>query len=139
MIQHKLRLDWWSSASTTLVLSRSSFPSSLAGLRRAWFLASEAFTRTHGGRKTLAETFAPKVLPKWKEPEEALRQSISNDIYRFFNYCMKLKRGQDGRHLKGISKASALRADWKGFRGYYRQINRKKISLEDSKERRSML
>jgi hypothetical protein len=62
MVQHKLRRDWWSSASTTLVLSRSSFPSSLAGLHRARFLAAKTFTRTYGGRKTLAKTFAPKVL-----------------------------------------------------------------------------
>ncbi|KAJ5611981.1 hypothetical protein N7510_005175 [Penicillium lagena] len=80
------------------------------------------------------KTAKSDASPIWKDPEEALRQSTSNDIYRFFNYCMKLKRGQDGRHLKGISKASALRADWKGFRGYYRQINRRKISPEDSEE-----
>lgn len=74
------------------------------------------------------------ALPKWNDLAEALRLLETNDVYRFLNYCMKLKSGQDGRRLRGIKKASALRADWKFFRGYYRRITRTKISPEDSEE-----
>jgi hypothetical protein len=49
------------------------------------------------------------------DAEQALHQAMTNDIHRFFNYCMKLKRGKDGRLLKGIKKGSALRQEWKSF------------------------
>ncbi|KAJ5442206.1 hypothetical protein N7445_005213, partial [Penicillium cf. griseofulvum] len=65
---------------------------------------------------------------------EVLREVTPNNIYRFFNYCIKLKYSEGGRYLKGISKASALKANWKGFRGYYRRIIRTRITAEDSKE-----
>ncbi|KAI2697980.1 hypothetical protein CBS147354_9889 [Penicillium roqueforti] len=74
------------------------------------------------------------ALLKWDDPVEALREVTPNNVYRFFNYCMKLKYSEGGRHLKGISKASALKADWKGFRGYYRRITRTRITAEDSEE-----
>lgn len=74
------------------------------------------------------------ALPKWSDAEEALRQVTSNDVHRFLNYCMKLKYGVDGRHLKGTNKASALRAEWKGFQGYYWRITRSKLSPEDREE-----
>ena len=74
------------------------------------------------------------ALLKWDDPVEALREVTPNDVHRFFNYCMKLKYGEGGRHLKGTSKASALKADWKGFRGYYRRITRTRITAEDSEE-----
>ncbi|KAI2707501.1 hypothetical protein CBS147354_9510 [Penicillium roqueforti] len=74
------------------------------------------------------------TLLKWDDPVEALREVTPNDMYRFFNYCMKLKYGEGGRYLKEISKASALKADWKGFRGYYRRITRTRITAEDSEE-----
>ena len=76
----------------------------------------------------------PGALLKWDDPVEALREVTPNDVHRFFNYCMKLKYGENGRHLKGTSKASALKADWKGFRGYYRRITRTRITAEDSEE-----
>ena len=50
------------------------------------------------------------------------------------NYCLKLKYGQGGRHLKGMKKASALHADWKSFQGYYHKVTRSKISQDDSEE-----
>ncbi|CAG8182071.1 unnamed protein product [Penicillium nalgiovense] len=74
------------------------------------------------------------ALLKWDDPVEALREATPNDVHRFFNYCMKLKYGEGGRHLKGTSKASALKADWKGFRGYYRRITRTRITAEDGEE-----
>ncbi|KAJ5092143.1 hypothetical protein NUU61_007013 [Penicillium alfredii] len=37
-------------------------------------------------------------------------------MYRFFNYCIKLKYGEDG------------------FRGYYRRITRTRITSKDSEE-----
>lgn len=74
------------------------------------------------------------ALPKWSDAEEALRQVTSNDVHRFLNYCLKLKYGVGGRHLKGTNKASALKADWKGFQGYYWRITRTKLSPEDREE-----
>ncbi|CAI7636376.1 unnamed protein product [Penicillium pancosmium] len=71
---------------------------------------------------------------KWSDAEEALRQVTSNDVHRFLNYCMKLKYGVDGRHLKGTTKASALKAEWKGFQGYYWRIARVKLSAEKREE-----
>lgn len=44
----------------------------------------------------------------------AVRHVTTNDVHRFLNYGLELKYGRGGRHLKGISKASALKADWKG-------------------------
>ncbi|CAG8247907.1 unnamed protein product, partial [Penicillium salamii] len=41
---------------------------------------------------------------KWDDLIEALREVTPNDVHRFFNYCMKLKYGEGGRHLKGTSK-----------------------------------
>jgi hypothetical protein len=64
------------------------------------------------------------ALPKWSDPELALRHVTTNDVHRFLNYCMKLKRGKDGRILKGIKKGSALTADFKSLQGYYRRITR---------------
>ncbi|CAI7589374.1 unnamed protein product [Penicillium glandicola] len=74
------------------------------------------------------------ALLKWDDPVEALREVTPNNVHRFFNYYMKLKYGEGGRYLKGTSKASALKADWKGFRGYYRRITRTRITTEDSEE-----
>ncbi|KAJ5330489.1 hypothetical protein N7476_000272 [Penicillium atrosanguineum] len=76
----------------------------------------------------------PDALPKWKSAEEAIRQVTPGNVHRFLNFCLKLKFGKDGRHLKGIQKASALRLDWKMFREYYKRINGTTISPEDSKE-----
>lgn len=76
----------------------------------------------------------PDALPKWKNPLVALSHVTPNDIHRFLNYGLKLKYGQDGRHLKGTKKGSSLRADWKSLRGYYRRITRNRISPADSEE-----
>lgn len=48
---------------------------------------------------------------KWDNLEEALHKVTLNDIYWFFNYCIKLKYSEDSQYLKGILKASALKAD----------------------------
>lgn len=45
------------------------------------------------------------ALPKWNDPAEALRLLKANDVYRFLNYCMKLKSGQDGHRLKRHQKS----------------------------------
>ena len=74
------------------------------------------------------------ALPKWSNAEKALRQSTPNDVHQFLNYCMKLRRGEGGRLLKGIKKGSSLHADWKSFRGYYRRITRASNSKEESEE-----
>lgn len=94
---------------------------------------TRAFTNAH---PRFCQVKAAKVdaLPKWNDPAEALRLLEPNDVHRFFNYCMKLKTGENGRRLRRIKKASALKADWKSFRGYYRKITRTKISPEDSEE-----
>ncbi|OXV12009.1 hypothetical protein Egran_00231 [Elaphomyces granulatus] len=76
----------------------------------------------------------PGALPKWSDAEEALRQSTPNDIPRFLNYCMKLKRGEGGRRLKGIKKGSALRADWKCVQGYYRRVTHTSFTKEQGEE-----
>ena len=80
------------------------------------------------------KTSERKEPSKWIDAHQALREVTPNDIHRFLNYCLKLKYGQGGRHLKGMKKASALRADWKTFRGYYRKVTRSKISQDDSEE-----
>ena len=80
------------------------------------------------------KTLECKEPSKWIDAHQALREVTPNDIHRFLNYCLKLKYGQGGRHLKGMKKASALRADWKTFRGYYRKVTRSKISQDDSEE-----
>ncbi|KAJ5651633.1 uncharacterized protein N7484_005356 [Penicillium longicatenatum] len=77
---------------------------------------------------------SPDASLKWNDPTEALRQVTPNDVHRFLNYCLKLKYGQDGRHLKGTNKASSLKADWKSFCGYFRRITRTRISPEDREE-----
>lgn len=76
----------------------------------------------------------PGALEKWNKPTEAISLITSNDVHRFLNYCLKLKRGRDNRHLKGIKKASALKADWKSFRSYYREVTRQSINPELSEE-----
>ena len=76
----------------------------------------------------------PDALPKWNDAEEALRQVTMNNIHRFFNYCMKLKRGKGGRLLKGIKKGSALRQEWKSLQGYYRKITRTSFTKEQCEE-----
>ncbi|KAF7587244.1 hypothetical protein BBP40_007516 [Aspergillus hancockii] len=72
--------------------------------------------------------------PKWNNPSKALEEMTPNDVHRFFNYCGKLRYGVDGRRLKRIKKASALRAEWKSFQGYYRRVTRQSIRKEDCEE-----
>ncbi|KAJ5640373.1 uncharacterized protein N7484_008235 [Penicillium longicatenatum] len=81
-----------------------------------------------------SEKTKPGALLKWDDLEEALREVTPNDVHQFFNYYMKLKYGENVHHLKGTSKASALKADWKGFRGYYRRITWTRITAEYSEE-----
>ncbi|KAJ5901458.1 hypothetical protein N7495_001986 [Penicillium taxi] len=74
------------------------------------------------------------ALQKWNDPIEAIRLLEPNDAHRFLNYCLKLTTGQDRRRLKGIKKASALIAEWKSFRGFYRRKTRTSITPEHSEE-----
>ncbi|KAJ5358329.1 uncharacterized protein N7496_010742 [Penicillium cataractarum] len=77
--------------------------------------------------------------PKWREPEEALRQASNNDMYRFLGWCLKLERGKNNRRLKRINKASSLNTDWKNLRGYYQKLTKIKINDEDGSDvRRGM-
>ncbi|KAJ5249289.1 hypothetical protein N7468_000740 [Penicillium chermesinum] len=77
--------------------------------------------------------------PKWYEVEEALRGASNNDLYRFLRWCLQIDRGKDGRHLKGINKASTLETDWKNLRLYYQKLTKIVINDKDSSEiRRGM-
>ncbi|KAJ5117911.1 uncharacterized protein N7443_001745 [Penicillium atrosanguineum] len=77
--------------------------------------------------------------PKWRKVEEALRQASNNDMYRFLRWCLQLERGEDGRHIKGINKASTLETDWKNLRCYYQKLTKIVINDEDGSEiRRGM-
>lgn len=78
-------------------------------------------------RTKAAEPFADL---KWSDAEEALRQASPKDMHRFLNWCFKLERGKDGRRLKGYNKASALKEDWKYFRGYYTKVTKNPMSKE---------
>ncbi|PYH76328.1 hypothetical protein BO82DRAFT_407201 [Aspergillus uvarum CBS 121591] len=69
--------------------------------------------------------------PKWREPEEALRQASNNDMYRFLGWYLKLERGKNNRRLKRINKASSLNTEWKNLRGYYQKLTKIKINDED--------
>ncbi|KAJ6067943.1 uncharacterized protein N7446_004980 [Penicillium canescens] len=77
--------------------------------------------------------------PKWREAEKALRQASNNDMYRFLRWCLQLERGEDGRHIKGINKASTFETDWKNLRCYYQKLTKIVIKDEDGSEiRRGM-
>ncbi|KAJ5701030.1 hypothetical protein N7488_008578 [Penicillium malachiteum] len=71
---------------------------------------------------------------KWHEVEGALRQASNNDMYRFLRWCLQLARGEDGRHIKGIQKASTLETDWKNLRLYYQKLTKITIKDEDGSE-----
>ncbi|KAM0106020.1 hypothetical protein ACP6JB_008322 [Aspergillus fumigatus] len=92
--------------------------------RTTWnpHLTPDSFCRTKA-----AEPFADL---KWSDAEEALRQASPKDMHRFLNWCFKLERGKDGRRLKGYNKASALKEDWKYFRGYYTKVTKNPMSKE---------
>ncbi|KAJ5981933.1 hypothetical protein N7451_012033 [Penicillium sp. IBT 35674x] len=76
---------------------------------------------------------------KWRDAEEALRQASNNDMYRFLRWCLLLARGKDGRHVKGINKASTFGTDWKNLRCYYQRLTKITINDEDGSEiRRGM-
>lgn len=72
--------------------------------------------------------------PKWREVEEALHQASNNDMYRFLRWCLQLDRGENGRHIKGIQKASTLETDWKNLRLYYQKLTKIIINDEDGSE-----
>ncbi|KAB8259318.1 hypothetical protein BDV32DRAFT_150645 [Aspergillus pseudonomiae] len=73
-------------------------------------------------------------MQKWQDPKEALRQASNNDMYRFLGWCLKLERGEKGRHLKGIHKSSSLEADWKNLGGYYQRLTKTRIDDHDGSE-----
>ncbi|KAJ6008513.1 hypothetical protein N7540_012489 [Penicillium herquei] len=72
----------------------------------------------------------PSASLKWGNAEDALREALPNDMYRFLNWCLKLKYSPDGRRQKGYTKASALHGDWKYFRIYYTRVTKNEMSKE---------
>jgi len=72
--------------------------------------------------------------PKWHDVEEALRVASNNDLYRFLRWCLQIERGEDGRHVKGINKASTLETDWKNLHLYYQKLTKIVINDEDGSE-----
>lgn len=77
-----------------------------------------------------AKAIEPSADPKWEDAEDALCEALPNDMHRFLNWCLKLKRNPNGRWLKGYRKASSLDADWKYFRIYYTRITKHGMSKE---------
>ncbi|KGQ01674.1 hypothetical protein PAAG_11667 [Paracoccidioides lutzii Pb01] len=61
----------------------------------------------------------PSADPKWRSPVDTLRAAGRRNLYLFFNWCFKLTSGKGGRRLKGTTKSSSLRGDWKNFLRYY--------------------
>ncbi|KAJ5664296.1 hypothetical protein N7507_005027 [Penicillium longicatenatum] len=72
----------------------------------------------------------PSTDLKWGDAEDALRKASLNHMYRFLNWCLKLKYSPDGRRQKGYIKASALKADWKYFRIYYTRVTKHEMCKE---------
>ncbi|GBF62893.1 hypothetical protein TMEN_5484 [Trichophyton mentagrophytes] len=65
----------------------------------------------------------PDANPKWRDPEEALRAASANEVHRFLNWVLgKLKRGKNGRKLKGIKSKGTLDTEWKYLSGYIRKV-----------------
>ncbi|CAG8198816.1 unnamed protein product [Penicillium nalgiovense] len=60
-------------------------------------------------------------------------------MYRFLRWCLQLERGEDGRHIKGINKASTFETDWKNLRCYYQKLTKIVIKDEDGSEIRRVL
>ncbi|KAE8148498.1 hypothetical protein BDV25DRAFT_168391 [Aspergillus avenaceus] len=77
-----------------------------------------------------AKATEPAADPKWGDTEDALRKASPNDMHRFLNWCCKLQYNPDGRRLKGYKKASAFKADWKYFRGYYTRVTKREMDKE---------
>lgn len=60
---------------------------------------------------------------KWADPNIALRVAGKKELTQFLCWCLRLRRGKNGRRLKGIKKASALDTNWKMFLRHYEKIN----------------
>ncbi|KAK2742490.1 hypothetical protein FQN57_005381 [Myotisia sp. PD_48] len=53
------------------------------------------------------------------DPKKTLQLGVYKPLHRYFNWRLKLKKGIDGRRLKGIKKLSSLEILWKNFLRYY--------------------
>lgn len=60
---------------------------------------------------------------KWADPNIALRTAGKREFTLFLRWCLKLRRGKNGRRLKRIKKASTLDTNWKMFLRHYEQVN----------------
>ncbi|KAJ5950701.1 uncharacterized protein N7479_009114 [Penicillium vulpinum] len=60
---------------------------------------------------------------KWADPNIALRAAGKREFTLFLRWCLRLRRGKNGRRSKGIRKASTLDTFWKNFLRHYEQIN----------------
>ncbi|KAJ6006996.1 major facilitator superfamily domain-containing protein [Penicillium canescens] len=92
-----------------------------------------------GHRYCFGKTKLEPNVPKWRDPEKALHQASNNDQNRFSGWSLELKRGKEGRRLKGVHKSSPLNTDWKNLRGYYQKLTETKINDEDGLEVRGLV
>ncbi|KAE8414837.1 hypothetical protein BDV36DRAFT_298673 [Aspergillus pseudocaelatus] len=65
-----------------------------------------------------------RALPDflWANPASALRDARKKELTLFLCWCLRLRRGKNGRKLKGIKKFKSLDTDWKSFLRYYEKV-----------------
>ena len=71
---------------------------------------------------------------KWADPASALREAGQKELTLFIRWCLRLRRGKDGRRLKGIKKFKSLDTDWKLFLRHYEKLTGE--AMEDALGRR---
>ncbi|KAL4810583.1 hypothetical protein BDV18DRAFT_127695 [Aspergillus unguis] len=71
---------------------------------------------------------------KWADPASALREAGQKELTLFIRWCLRLRRGKDGRRLKGIKKFKSLDTDWKSFLRHYEKLTGE--AMEDALGRR---
>ncbi|BDD63414.1 hypothetical protein MAP00_008306 [Monascus purpureus] len=65
-----------------------------------------------------------RALPDslWANPASALREARKKELTLFLHWCLRLRRGKNGRKLKGIKKFKSLDTDWKSFLRHYEKV-----------------
>ncbi|KAE8130760.1 hypothetical protein BDV38DRAFT_291355 [Aspergillus pseudotamarii] len=65
-----------------------------------------------------------RALPDslWANPASALREARKKELTLFLRWCLRLRRGKNGRKLKGIKKFKSLDTDWKSFLRHYEKV-----------------
>ncbi|KAE8413590.1 hypothetical protein BDV36DRAFT_286879 [Aspergillus pseudocaelatus] len=65
-----------------------------------------------------------RALPDslWANPASALREARKKELTLFLRWCLHLRRGKNGRKLKGIKKFKSLDTDWKLFLCHYEKV-----------------